>query len=399
MSTPEFRLLSECAFLDVANWPIQRDAVVTLLRGGINPKAFVKLVRRHRLPVLAHTVLQRASDEAGLQVPWVREVLLPIARTTRARNLALHAEWRRIEDLLATARIPVNALKGTTLSERLYGDATMRHTRDIDMIVAAEDVTRSAEVLEEAGYSVEHILLPELRHGLPLRLCRALQWHINCEHAQKKVTVELHSRFERIFRSDLNARWKELMRGSATGPLPSAYFDLLYCSLHGASHGWMRLKWLGDVRVLAASLKPHDWPALLGLARELRMETVLAQTLILLKWVFDFPLPQHAQGLVKVQQKAASKLSEEALEWLSYPEEELREDAVAQKVRSERRQWRLHHRYHLHERALYWIAAALFSPADMSRFRLPGWLFPMYPVIGPFSTVGRAVLHAARRMA
>jgi hypothetical protein len=119
---PELRLLAACAWLDEADWPAQRSLVRALLNAEIDPPKFHSLAKRHRVPVLAYTVLTRATGDADIKAEWVQH-LRPSACHARLRSLAVHAEWRRISKLCLDAGIRIRSLKGTSLSARLYGDA------------------------------------------------------------------------------------------------------------------------------------------------------------------------------------------------------------------------------------------------------------------------------------
>lgn len=394
---PEFRLLAACSYLDESSWSAQRERVLSALDEVIDPDRFALLVKRHRLQAIAYTVLRRAAKETGRDVASIETRLAPIAKRVRICNLPMHAEWLRLQQIFMAANIPLYSLKGTALSKRLYADPGMRHSRDIDLFVAPENVTEAVRLLEQCGYCVDHVLQPEVRRGLPLQLCRSLEWHISCRQPEKKIHVELHWRFERIVRSELNDRWIRCMQEAEAGGPSQLLFDILYCSLHGAEHGWMRLKWLGDVRMLAGQLKPCDWVPLLALARELRMQTVLAETLLLLNVMFELPLPRLATELIRYRGGSAERRAEQALHWMSLSEEDVVSPALGAKLRTWRRHCHLHGRHRFSERVLYWLAGMLFNVEDMRRFQLAGPLLLLYPFIRPFGMLGRAVWPTAAK--
>lgn len=347
---PEFRLLCACCYLDTQAWNVQRDTVLELLDRNPDPTRFVNLVRRHRLPVLTHAVLDRVARETGRQIPLVW-MLQAAARKVRVANLARHAEWRRLQKIFAESGVVVHSLKGTALSERLYGDVAMRHTRDLDLLVAPEDLKSSIEVLRGAGYAIRDL-------G-DLHLAQRVAWHIECESAQSKV--ELHWRFERVSSPRLEERWWELLRRG--GPI----FDLLYCCLHGSSHGWSRLKWVGDIKMLAPQVTPEVWDWALAL----NLRPIVAEALSVVEGGID---PARSSNAAK---------------WLALPEKELAVEAGASRMRFRQLQWQLSRRYSLQERAAHWMYATLFSPVDLERFRLPAWLSAAYPFIRPISLIGR----------
>lgn len=377
----ELRLAAACSYLALDAWPQQREQVLALLRQNPDIPTFLKLVLRHRIQVLAHLVLSKLEDESGAHFPWLERLSVQ-ARQVRIRSLALHAEWARLQAQFSEAGIKVEALKGTELSQRLYGDCGLRHTRDIDLLVEAEDSGRACDLLESSGYSVKRLFPAGPASRISQWLYRMLVWHVECD--SNSAAVELHWRFERLCGSALNGRWRTLLQ---TGP--RNHFDLLYCCLHGSAHGWNRLKWLGEIRILAARLDADDWPPILTLARDLRMETLLAQALLLLESLYDFPVPPEARGLIKEQETSARRLAKESIQWIQLREKDLRFTGTASKLRSRKLEWALGRRYRWHERLFHLVCVASFSPVDMAQWRLPVWLLPLYPLLRPVSLLRR----------
>ncbi|HYP12765.1 MAG TPA: nucleotidyltransferase family protein, partial [Bryobacteraceae bacterium] len=204
--------------------------------------------------------------------------------------------------------------------------------------------------------------------------------------------IELHWRFEKLWGTCLDERWRAL----SYDPQPRArrQFDLLYCCLHGSSHGWSRLKWLGDIRVMIGLLNPDDWVPLLKAARELRMETLLAQAVLLLNSVFGLPIPAGAKELMLKHGDPAQVLASEAWEWIALPENLL----WRSRLRLRRLESRLCRRHPFYQRASHWLLHTLFSTADIERMQLPDWLTPSYPILRPITLASRVVSASARRM-
>lgn len=397
LQTLEFQLVAACSFLDQHSSTAQNATVLRLLDQGPDLERFLRLTKRHRVQRLAYEVLRRATSQSGRDVSWITEKLLPLARRVQFQSLSLHAEWLRLQDVFHQEQIPIHSLKGTALSQRLYADVAMRHCRDLDILVAPEDVEPACELLTQSGYSVRQVLPPHRRYGYQLRVCRLLEWHIACEGPGNNSFVELHWRLEQLTFSGLNAVWARILAEVSAGTRPWAHFDLLYCCMHGASHAWMRLKWLGDVRILAGRIPPDEWPAILSLARELRMEEILSQALLLMQDILGFPVPVPSASVVQHHFHVAAKLAAEADQWLSLPEEDLAEDAVLSRMRARKRRSHLHFRHSVWERSLFRAATSLFSLSDLQKYGLPAWLLPLYPIIRPLSVCGRVVTEAMNR--
>jgi hypothetical protein len=182
-----------------------------------------------------------------------------------------------------------------------------------------------------------------------------------------------------------------------SAPETVAQFDLLYCTLHGSMHGWARLKWLGDLRVMASRVGETEWPRLIALAKELRLESLLAGTLLLLDWIAGFALPAPAAALVEQEAKASLRMTRRALDWMILPEPELNRATVRNSFRRWQLEWDLDRRLPIRDNAPYWLAKLLFSGTDLHTIDLPAPLAILYPLIRPFSTLSRGIGAAAGR--
>lgn len=120
------------------------------MAGSVDYEVLTALIGGARLLPLLGSRLVAAAPDA---VPdSFREVL--DATTSRARRRAsLVAQVTLLlTRTLDGAGIPVVALKGPHLAERLYGDAGMRISNDIDLLVAPEHFHTAAGVLGRLGY-------------------------------------------------------------------------------------------------------------------------------------------------------------------------------------------------------------------------------------------------------
>jgi hypothetical protein len=367
--------------------------VLALLDSRIDPAQFHSLVKRHRVPVLAYTVLKRAVGEPDFQTEWIRR-LRTSAFHSRLRNLALHAEWQRISKLCIDADIPIRSLKGASLSARIYGDAGIRHARDVDVLVAPQDLERLLDLLYAAHYEVDHGRWPRRRRGATVRLSRLLEYHTTCR-SPEGFTVEVHSHIERPSSSRIEEIWA--VAAWNTEPGAQARFDFLYCTLHGCMHGWSRLKWLGDLRVMASRLNVDEWPEVIELAGRLRLQTLLAGTLLLLHWIAGFELPLAATAVVEQAGERALRLANQAIDWIIMPEPDLNRCTIQNSFRRWQLEWRVERRLPVRDNAQYWLTKLLFSPIDLYTFELPAPLTVLYPLIRPFSTLGRGITAAASK--
>lgn len=108
---------------------------------------------RARLLALLGSRLVAAAPRA---VPGEFRAAVDVAAEHARRRAALVEQVAlRLARGLEDERIPVVALKGPHMAERLHGDAGLRASNDIDLLVQPEDFHRAVEVLERTGYRSE----------------------------------------------------------------------------------------------------------------------------------------------------------------------------------------------------------------------------------------------------
>src|SRR5262249_14499740 len=85
------------------------------------------------------------EDAAGaLDAAW---------RLNAARNMLAARVLGRVLELLGRSGIAVIPLKGLALAESLYGDASLRVSSDIDILVRRRDVPGAFRLFEEQGFA------------------------------------------------------------------------------------------------------------------------------------------------------------------------------------------------------------------------------------------------------
>ncbi len=138
---------------------------------------------RRLLPVLGPRILEMARGSAS------EDFAAAIAQTLEAgrrQSVLLQLITLRAMAMLADAGIRCAPLKGPLLGEAIYGDSGRRLSSDIDLLVAAEQLTRAVEVVRELGYGAPKDYL--LKDGMP-------RLHFRLVDEQGKLPpVELHWR-------------------------------------------------------------------------------------------------------------------------------------------------------------------------------------------------------------
>jgi hypothetical protein len=219
----------------------------------------------------------------------------PLARVARRRGLAAlrqAEEALRLDALFAAANLPVLFLKGTALAQRAYGAIGIREAVDIDLAVARADVDRAWRILREAGYGPD---IP--RKPLAGFARRSFLWAAKDSlhrHPAHDIPVELHWRLSDDLRDPAvppRRGWQRIAL-SADRTLATLGDDALfvYLCVHGAAHGWARLKWLADVAALV-SQSPDGGVGFWRAGRSAGAETAVASALTLAHRLLALPLP------------------------------------------------------------------------------------------------------------
>lgn len=207
--------------------------------------------------------------------------------------MLLAIESLRLAKLLQAQDVDALFLKGATVNALAYRDVTLRHAKDIDLLVPQANLPAAMAALSDAGYASAFDMdaVSADRRDLWFRYAKSMDW----KHRVNGVQVELHWRLtdlpllEGAVQSD--CRQTVAVTGGRTLETLDPDHLLAYLCVHGAAHGWMRLKWLADVYALL----PHDDAAACERTYrrlvELGAGRSAGQALLLCHDLLDFPLP------------------------------------------------------------------------------------------------------------
>lgn len=291
----EFQLAAACCV-----WPPseRRNARIrSAAEGGLDWNLFLRIVERQRIAGMA----QDGLACAGIVLPSEAAARLASDATKIARNgLALASEAIRLQGLFDSAGLTALFLKGTTLAKLAYGNIAIKHAWDIDLLVAREDLGRATSVLHNAGY--ERFLPPPDFSDRQFLDWAEFAHESIFRHAMRGISVELHWRLAENpnYRSGRaiqgKARSVEVSPGHSLKTLADE--DLFsYLCLHGAHHGWSRLKWLGDLAAWLVSKDADDIECLYREAKARGAGRAPDQALLLCEWLLDLPLPARLQSI------------------------------------------------------------------------------------------------------
>jgi hypothetical protein len=259
--------------------------------GHTDPGSLVATADQHGvLPLFA-----RALSLAGIHC----EIAQARAREIAFRNLALTAELVHLMGALRGLGIRALTYKGPVLGQQLYGDATLRQFRDLDILVAPNEVLRTRDVLCQLGYKEAKQFSRPLLTKFINSQC---EWQMM--GTTSRTIVELHwALFPRYASLDLS--FAELNHASVAIPIAGetvrtiGFSHLaLALSAHGTKHFWHRLGWLVDFAVVLRSYTAADAEKLLDDAARKGMKRILLISAALVDKVLQLRLPKSFETAI-----------------------------------------------------------------------------------------------------
>ncbi len=262
------------------------------LFADIDWEQFIRLTLHHRVYPFLYPKLSRMREEC---VPTlVIQRLKSEYRRNTVQMLQLSGEMGRIGDELARLNIRSLFLKGPVLALDLYGDISLRTSRDLDFIVPLEQLAETEALLLQLGY------VKEEEFETILGDWKWRQHHTTFNHSVTTIKVEVHWRLNPApsREPDFDELWTRA-RASSLGR--NVYYlgkeDLfLFLSAHGARHGWSRLRWLLDIKQLLAQQPAPG--ALIQLLQRYRYSNMGGQGLLLAAALLKAPIDPALSGLM-----------------------------------------------------------------------------------------------------
>ncbi len=140
-------------------------------------------------------------SNAGLFPEGVLRSLKQASLRTLTRNMLLTEHFRQVIRAFSEAEIPVIALKGSMLSDWLYGNINLRQFSDLDLLVPQEKGLDALEILRKMGYASNDMTLtdfitentsivhykPMIKNGVSVEI------HIRVHSEMEPYSVELSS--------------------------------------------------------------------------------------------------------------------------------------------------------------------------------------------------------------
>ncbi len=249
--------------------------------------SFTSLSIKHGTAALIYKNLLRLKDIPQVVIDKFRNIYNNSLRS----NILMVSELDRLIDGLNKASIAVISLKGSTASEKIFGDIGLYPSGDIDILVKVEDIDRVRQFLEADGYKLNDKGFDEYREFFIKEL-----YHISLSN--DRYTIEPHwNLFMRYFTTPPEFWWEEsftVPSGDREYRFLSPEKNVLYTSFRLFSKGFVNFRFL----VLIAEIIRHyadeiDWNRLFIYAREYNFENVLRVTLKLSHELLSSPVPER----------------------------------------------------------------------------------------------------------
>lgn len=338
---------------------------------NIDWRLFLDLVHHHRCQPIIYLKLK---DMPQTIVPL--EIIQALQQTytkNTFKMLQLSGEMEQISKLFAENEIKTLFLKGPALAHHLYGDISLRTSKDLDVLVREKDLAKVDALLLTSGY-VKDGAAPILNER---------KWrshHVEYVHPQKKIQIEIHWRLHNppVKEPSFDELWQRKRRSALTS---SPVFFLgeedlfLHLVVHGARHGWFRLRWLVDMDKVFQ--KKLDYQQVKVLMKKLGYAHLVGQAMILSSQLLDTPVNKELKATTEGSRQR--KLAEKAYFYIHISKEFTYDPSYLISLKSNM------------QKVFY--AMMLFYPRswDARTLPLPKSLHFLYFPLRPFLWMGRKV--------
>ncbi len=271
-----------------------RARAAALAAGSVDWERLGRIVDHHRLhPLMAARLGQ--VDEGGVPANllrgWQEEY-----RFNRVRTVQLVQELIAFAQAANRAGVATMVLKGPLMAKELYGDAALRWSSDIDVMVAREQLTGLTAALETEGYRplFDKRLLHDRRHlderydvcfQRPEGVCHVeVHWQLLPRHTEPWLAPR--------------ALWQHAeshIVGGMRMLQPCWQHLFLYLCVHGGDKHHFGLRFLGDLARMIQGRLDDDWDSVLTIARHTGAVKLVRLAAALSWWLLGARLPPALQ--------------------------------------------------------------------------------------------------------
>ena len=296
------------------------NSIQSFLDSSINWYVFLKVVKQHRLYPIVYKKLNEGFDK---DVPIeIMSQIKSLYQQNTFQMMSLSAEMERISECFQEQGVRCLFLKGPALGYQLYEDLSLRTSNDLDLLISIKDFEKANNLLLQQGYKRDSYLRSILGDW---------KWknhHVEYMHPETFHKIELHWKLHpgRAKEPSFEQLWNRKQISSLTSkPVYLLGMEDLFVFLmvHGARHGWFRLRWLVDLVDLSNQVT--DWRMIKKMQRRYQVSHIAAQVDLLAKGLLD----KNLSNSVHVT-KGANQLAEEAL-FLILNEVDIHDDQLSRR--------------------------------------------------------------------
>ncbi|MDM5313201.1 nucleotidyltransferase domain-containing protein [Peribacillus frigoritolerans] len=266
---------------------------------------FLKISMHHRVYPILYSQLKMIDSK--LVPPYVFQILNREYKKNTFQMLQLSGEMEQISKLFIENQIQLLFLKGPVIAYEIYGDISLRTSKDLDILIPISKLEKAEELLLNFGYErvEETTILNEVKWR---------GYHLAYFNPQKNIELEIHWRLQPLPSQEPNFKelW-ERKRGSSLTSYPVYYLGkedlILYLVSHGSRHGWFRLRWLLDIDYLLG--KGLDLEKASKILNKYSSYHLLGQTLILVSELLKTPINKELQ--IFTEEYRSKKLAQSAV--------------------------------------------------------------------------------------
>jgi len=341
----------------------------------IDWNVFIDLAMHHRVYPVLYGKLNSLTKDMNIPISVIETLHEQYKRNT-FQMLHFSAEVEYVSQLFTQYQIPLLFLKGPTLGHDLYGDISCRTSGDLDIFVPMDKLLDAEEILCKAGYEKNDYIKTMLNDW---------KWrhhHVAYIHPVKKIKLEVHWRLNPgpAKEPTFNELWKRKCRSNLTHDVIYTLGKedlLLFLMIHGARHGWSRLRWLLDIHQLMN--KELNWQMINKQFKTYHYSHISRQTLILAANLLGTKIPDELKSTFI--NRRSLNLAEQALFYFETMVN-LHTEPVPEKIAS-------YHKRHLfslmstQQKLLFMMSTLHPYPEDKETLPLPRQLHFLYFILRP----------------
>lgn len=292
--SPEHELLLCCSRTRIDAEATAR--VRELIRSNLNWEYVFLSASHHGLLGLLYHRIQTCQDLVPL---FAVEFLRQCAKTIAERNQYLTAALRQILDRFQANKIPAVPFGGPVLVGAVYGDSSLRESKNIEFIIPARHVSKAKELLLAEGYRREYTW-DRQREAAEWRFLRSIGFdredgvHVwlrrDLDPGGFAVALDLESMKDTVMPIQVG--------GESIASLSTEDLMLHLCVEIGDSMLTPRLRPIVDIAWLLEAQARIDWVRLLERSRFLGVRRRLAMALQLARELLAVNLPEPVEPLL-----------------------------------------------------------------------------------------------------